>query len=262
MKMTRLPSARGAIAILLISLMAGFHPAVADHDPNIIHACSKNKSLEVVGSPADCKRGEMPIGLATEAALSSLQGSNEDLQSQLNELGALVRRLHGNQAAVVNDIIGAGKSPGTPGGYLITLTFCDKNIGIGQCDSTTGVVLATPLVADADEGSVITFNAGNTPNFDLVVDLLTNGENDVIMIETSYQRGDGSGGGGGSINAQESSYFFRNTQTTTGPEFDDLTGLEIDRVDITIDRVLLAYDSTNDDTSLDIDYRIFFGLAP
>ena len=256
-------SSRNYVACLLAFIVAGLtNVALASHDANIIHACSKSKTFRVVNSADDCKDGEVAVALATEEALNALQGSATDLQAQIDALNVLARRLHGNQAAVIDDFIGAGKSPGTPGGYLITLTFCEESVGIALCDSTTGTVLTTPLITDAQEGTIITFNAGNAADFDLVVDLLTNGENDIIMIETNYQRGDGTGGGGGGITAQDSFYLFRKTQTTSGPGFDDLTGLEIDRVDIAIDRVLLAYDSTNDETSIDIEYRIFFGLAP
>ena len=196
------------VACLLAFIVAGVTSvALASHDANIIHACSKNKTFRVVNSADDCKGGEVAVALATEEALNALQGSAADLQAQIDDLNVRARRLHGNQAVVINDFVGAGgKSPGTPGGFLITLAFCEESVGIALCDSITGIVLTTPLTTDAQEGTIITFNAGNAADFDLVVDLLTHGENGIIMIETNCQRGDGTGGGGGGITAKDSSF--------------------------------------------------------
>jgi hypothetical protein len=217
-----------------------------------------------VDSAAECKGAEAPVALATEAALDALQGSNADLQAQIDALNGLARRLHGNQAAVINDIIaGSGQVRGTPGGFVITLVFCDRDfLDIGSCNENTGIVLESPLVTDNEEGSIITFDAGNTPGFATVVDLVANGENDIIQVQTRYIKGDGSPAGGGSTTGFDSSYFYRDTQTTTGPGFSDLLGLDVDRIDISIDRVLLFFDEGAQKTTIDIDYRIFFGLAP
>jgi hypothetical protein len=249
--------------IVLVTFFGWISLANADHDPNIIHACIKNKAVEVVSSPADCKQGEVTVALATEEALNALQGSNEDLKSQLDALTVLTKRLHGNKAAVLNDIIaGSGTVNGTPGGFVVTMVFCDSSIVVGICDETTGLVLKTGPIGEGEEGSIITFDAGNSANFGGIAALVTNGQDDLIEIETLYFKGDGSPAGGGSITARDSSYFFRRTQTTTGPGFDDLTGLEIDRIDISVDRVLEAFNSDTQQTTIDIDYRIFFGLAP
>jgi hypothetical protein len=253
------------ICLLAFFLHGGANIARADHDPNIIHACSKNKTFRIVNTTGDCRAGESHLALATEAALNALLGSTTDLQSQIDALNTLTRRLHGNQAAVINDIIaGSGTIPGPPGGWEVTIIFCDKDDlgGNIDCDENSGIALRTPLLTDNDERSVISFNAGNTPDFPSIAELVSNGENDVIKVETLYYKGGGILSGGGASTSPDWSLFNRNTQTTTGPEFMDLVGLDIDSVDVAIDRIVLFYDSNNDKTTADIDYRIFFGLAP
>lgn len=159
---------------------------------------------------------EVPVALATEEALNALQGSNEDLQAQIDELSVLAKRLHGNQAAVINDAIaGSGTVAGTPGGFVVTMLFCDASIAMGICDESTGFVLQTGLIGKSAQGSIITFDASNSTNFPAIADLVTNGQNDVIKIETTYFKGDGNLGGGVAITRPDSGYFFSDTQTTT-----------------------------------------------
>ena len=254
---------QAACRLALLGLMIAFGVsgiASAHHDPNIIHACAKKKKLEMVSSPSKCKKGAVPVTLATEEALESAQGSTDDLQTEIDTLSVLTRRLHGDKAAVINRTAGGGTATGTPGGYVLTLAFCDQSIGTA-CDENTGFVLQTGLLDETAEGSTITFDALNSSNFDAIRDLLTNGRDDFIHVRREYFLGGSSGSGGATSTGPESSYFFREEQTSTGPGYVDLAGIEIGRIEITVDRLNQFYNSSEDRTTHNIEFRVFFGLA-
>ncbi len=240
------------IVLLLLLLGAGAGQVMASHDPGIIHACIKNGSIQIVSSPADCKTGETPVALATEDAL----------QTRLDTLETLVKRLHGNQAAVISRS-GNGNATGTPGFLLVSLYFCDPtDLGPQDvCDADHGYAIESGPINGTLSGSTLTFDASNTPDFPAIAAYLTDGKNEIIRISEEYHQADGTWAGGGSSSGYDRAWFFGTPQVSSGPHFSDLTGLPIDSISLSLDFVLLDYDTNSQSTGYYFDYRVFFGLA-
>jgi len=248
MKLTKLP-----VVLLLVGAAAG--QAMASHDPAIIHTCVKNGSMQVVSSAADCKAGETHVALATEDALA-------DLQARIDMLEALAKRLHGNQAAVIARG-GNGNATGTPGFLLVSLYFCDPaDLGPqDMCDADHGYAIESGPIDGTLSGSTLTFDASNTPDFPAIAAYLTDGKNEIIRITTDYHQADGTWAGGGSSSGYDRSWFFGTPQVSSGPPFSDLVGLPIDSISLSLDFILLDYDTNDQSTSYFYDYRVFLGLA-
>lgn len=248
-----------ASPLALILLVAGAGQAFADHDPNIIHACVKNGSIQIVSSAADCKSGETPVSLVTEAALQSADAS---LQAHIDSAEYLAKRLHGYTAAVISQSTTVGDS-GMPGHWLIRLTFCDINDVLQvPCDETTGYVLEADSVTGADNGKIFTFSAANSPDFQHISTLLANGQDDVVRIDTLYYDSNDAHAGGISSEGRDSFWFFRNPQVSSAPGFSDLAGLEIKTISVTIDFASLGYNQNTQSTQGLLDYRVFFQVGP
>ena len=194
-----------AATLALVLLVAGAGQAMADHDPNVIHACIKNGSIQVVSSAADCKNGETPVVLVTEAALAALQSANASLEGHISSVEQLTKRLHGFTAAVISDYSTSNAS-GPPGSYLIRLTFCEGNDPLSPCDATVGFVLEADSLTESDQNTVITFDAANTPDFPFIASLLANGADDRLFVETEYHDSNGAFAGGGIHHGLESSW--------------------------------------------------------
>jgi len=251
-------SMAAGVAVLLAILAAGAVPALADHDPNIIHGCVKNGSIQIVSSAADCKAGETPIALATEA---SLQGGSAVLNARIDQVEAMAKRLHGNEAAVLDFGVG-GNADDMPGYVVIEMRFCTAAGLVNfQCDENLSIVLETAHLTHADTGSSITFDAANTPQFDDIVELLTNGVDDWLSIYTSYFKPNDQGGPGGSASQSDTTFFRNYPQVSSGPEFVDLAGLDIIGITISVDNVSMFFDQNTQKTTFDVDYRVFFDLA-
>ncbi len=248
------------VTLIVVLLIGGAGLAVANHDPDIIHACIKNGGIEVVDTAGECKQGETEISLATEAALAALQSSNANLQSQLNNLETFVKRLHGNKAAVI-DHPNQGTTSGHLVGKTVRLLFCPEGTDPSSCISSNpaALVLETGLLTEADFRSIITFDATHS-QFNAVADLLTNGDNDIMRLEIEGQQSDGSFGGSTALTGPERAFFFGNTQVSTGPEFDDLEGIPISNISMSIDSIFFHYDSGTDSTDHGLNLRVFFGM--
>ena len=251
------------LSALTFSLVAAIvQPVYAHHDAGIIHACIKNGSIKIVGEPGACKSQEISVALATEAAL----------QGGAGELETLVKRLHGRTVAVFErGLSGSGSDTGGPGGYKASLLFCDKDNldpdpNNDPCTESNGIVAESPLITPADSGTVIRLDASNTPDFALMVEQITNGESDLIIFRTKFVKGDGSPAGGGSSGFRERTAFFGGngavTQVTSGPDYIDLEGLEVNSINIAVDFIFVDFDPVTETSNHAINYRVLFGIAP
>ncbi|HXI02224.1 MAG TPA: hypothetical protein VNI57_03520 [Candidatus Saccharimonadales bacterium] len=249
-----------ASPLALILLGAGAGQVMADHDPNIIHACVKNGSIQIVSSAADCKTGETPVSLVTEAALAAIQGTNANLEAELTSLEGLTKRLHGYTGAVISHGVTTTAS-GAPGHFLIRLTFCDiNNVVQNTCDATVGIVLEADSLTESDKGAIITFDVTNTPDFVLISSLLTNGADDIVRIDTDYYDSNGDFFGGGSSQGPDSYWFNAYPQVSSAPGINDLTGLQIESISISIDEIQLFFNQITQSTQAFLNYRVFFGI--
>lgn len=253
-----------ALPLVLLLLAGGTGLVLASHDPDFIHVCIKNRNIKIVRDGAKCQRGAASMSLATEASLASLQNENAALQARVDELESLAKRLHGHQAAVVERGSSNSGIPGMPGGFVIRFSVCAQGMldPNGVCSGATGYQVETPILTEADHRSVVTFDASNTPDFPAMAALLTNGEIDIVRMETQHYDSNGMPGGGGSSQTTDANIFYYLTQVTSGPGYTDLEGLDLGSISISIDRLTQFYDQPNDKSSSDLDYRIFFGLAP
>lgn len=97
-----------------------------------------------------------------------------------------------------------------PGGFLVWLTFCDKDdlTTITDCDETTGIRVELGPLTEVDLHNPVTIDATNFRRFGEVVDLLTNGDDDVIVFQPRYKEPNGTIQGGGTAYRHESGFFF------------------------------------------------------
>jgi hypothetical protein len=243
--------------LAVILHVAGAGQAMAG--PDIIHACVKNGSIQIVSSAADCKNGETPVALVTEAALAAIQSANASLEAHISSVEQLTKRLHGFSAAVVSDNV-TNNASGPPGSYLIRLTFCEGNDPQSPCDAIVGFVLEADSLTGSDQSTVITFDATNTPDFPFIASLLANGADDRMFIETEYHDSNGAFAGGSTHQGFESSWFNLYPQVSSAPGVSDLEGLQIESISIAIDNLQLFFDQNTQSTQGWLYYRIFFGI--
>jgi len=265
------------VLTVLIIVSAGV--AYANYDAELLYVCLKNGSIEFVNAAEDCKNGETAVGLVTEAGMASLQsadadlqqqiddleGANADLQQQVDDLEGLVRRLHGNTAAVVvfSSAGGWGPAEEEDKSFIYKLVFCDGTDFDPQWDRCTdendGFVLESEPVTEEDDGTIITFTAANSPNFSSIVDLLTNGENDYIGIGVESD----SGGGLFYLPSERTAFFIGNevAPISAQPGINDLAGFEIGKISLVIDEIYAWFTPDDNLAHLSQHSRVFFGLA-
>jgi hypothetical protein len=246
---------------LAVFLFLGItHFAVAHHDADIIHGCIQGSSIRIVGSPDDCAGSQVPVALATEASVQAGSG----------DLVAFVKRLHGRTVAVFDlGMSGGGSDPQGPGGFRVSILFCDKDMlnppPAFSCDNTNATFLVSPLITPADSGTVIRLDS-STANFSALAQQVTNGENDIVIFQTQFINGEGNPTGGGSSGRSERTWFFGGngavTQVTSGPDFTDLEGFEVDSVNIAVDFIFVEFDPNTGNSSYAFNYRILIGIAP
>lgn len=188
----------------------------------------------------------------------------QGLSDRLDTLEGFIRRLHGNKAAVVprNFEFGTAEQINS---FNVSLTFCLGDAGGGGGPGGGGFVcrinsadyvLTSEVILNKDsDGVIITFNEENSPDFPGVLDLLTNGSNDRIGIVLSYDNGSSS------ITSTEKTVFFVQTQTTSEIGYDDLQGIDLGSISVSFDIVNLNYNENDGLTHVDIQSRVFFGLA-
>lgn len=266
------------VITVLIIVSAGV--AYANYDSELLHVCLKNGSIEFVNAGEDCKNDETAVGLVTEAGMASLQsadaelqqqiddleGINAELQQQIDDLDAFVRRLHGDTAAVVAFSSSGGTGPAEQEyqSFIFRLVFCDGtdyDPNWGNCrDENDGFVLESQPVTEDDDGTIITFNAANSPNFSSIVDLLTNGENDYIGIAIETDTG-----ARFYYIPSERIAFFRGKEevapVSAHLDINDLAGFEIGKISIVIDDIATWLDQDDNLANLRQHSRVFFGLA-
>jgi len=199
------------------------------------------------------------------AGLPPLQNSFADIQLQQDNLDDLTRRLHGNNAAVVeyNSLRGYGPAATQqPEFVTYILVFCDgtgMDPEVSECgDERDGFVLESEPLTEADRRSVITFTAANSPDFASIVELLTNGENDYIGIKV---KPDQQAYGGGAEGPERSWFFLQTSDYSVSAHLDinDLAGFEIDKISIFID--YLGFYLKDNLAWVNLRSRIYFDLV-
>jgi len=252
-----------ALAVLVILLSLSTALAYAQYTADLIYICIKNDQIKSIGDPANCKSDETAVGLVTEAALTALQNQNAALQQQLDDLDALIRRLHGGAAAVVENSLGGSFGPADPVTTVnYSLIFCSAaTSGSGCVSSSADYVLESgPLTEEQGRGAILDFSAANTPDFAGLTALLTNGENDSIglFLETDQ------GGGMGVLGTERNAFFLPGEHpapVSADPDINDLSGFEIGKIRLVIDSLNLNYDPSTQTNRISTDIRVFYELA-
>ena len=131
--------------------------------------------------------------------------------------------------------------------YELTLpgTFSSMYIDFKYRD--TPAVLVYQIFDNDDDNVTFEFDSGNSPDFDTVVGLLTNGVDDRMMLSVQFYP---TGGGSGSM-MDESSYF---KGGPTGTMLPDLAGAEITRFLLHMGNVYINASGGN--TTYMVDFRI------
>jgi hypothetical protein len=208
---------------------------------------------------------------ADGVAAQGAPNASEPLMNRLDRLEALVKRLHGFKSAVVKFDFDATVE-GAPGRMQLLVVSCEPREAPGPgslCapEDPDALVIATDLLGEEDQGSGIVFDATSAPDYAAIVERLTNDEDDHFALWARY----GGAFPASARSAPESSFFFRGfgfgsgpqddfQQTSSGPGFLDLAGLEIDHITVSVDRLTLVYDEADNETDVRLEYRVFFGL--
>lgn len=186
----------------------------------------------------------------------------QQLESRLNALEALTKRLNGYTAATIERGGSASfdAQEGDKGTVEIFLVFCEDGLAIECNENTSGALIAsTGLFDDSANRTVISLNAGNTPDFAQIAALLTNGNGeDRVTISRRACLGFCSTG---SLSTIDRNLFFFQQQPSTATGFDDLQGLEIAQISVSIDRLSEFFDTNDSRLNIDIDYRVMFEIV-
>jgi hypothetical protein len=184
-----------------------------------------------------------------EAAIASLGNTNGELQARVDELEDLVRLLHRESAAVVED--GGGGSSGqafTSVDYrLIICSEADYQANNGDCPAGSPDLVVS--LTDADDGAIFTITSANDPDFDAFVAALSNGQVDRIVRRIEF-----GSGAAGFLPTEE--FYFRHFLTA---EAVDLAAYEIESIKLAVDFISITPDGSG--SSYDLSARVFYVLA-
>jgi hypothetical protein len=191
----------------------------------------------------------------------------QDVNDRIDALESLIRRLHGDNAAVIPVSDSGSTLDGEVVGAKFTLAVClpgwdDNASPHAICDSDyTDLVLVSQVFGANDDDAIVTFTAETSPHFSAIIALLTNGENNDMGISVEYTLNDGSWAGSATHGLTDRHAFFNLPQVSSGVGFVDLEGFEIGSISLSVD-ILGFYYSDNSDTSHpQLETRWFFELA-
>ncbi|MGD8875895.1 MAG: hypothetical protein PVH38_12165 [Gammaproteobacteria bacterium] len=202
--------------------------------------------------------------------LQELSDKVENVSDRLDAQEALIRRLHGNKAAVISASIDR-----TISGNVIAvqphLTHC---IGQGDIldDSEGGggaycfdafdsdYVLTSPdIFRQDDDHAFVTFTPETAPSFADIVNLLTDGVNDRRGVAITYIKSNDTTTSPITTSSERGA--FSSSQVSSQIGYVDLEGFEIGTITIAVDYINFMYNSTDDETSVNIRYRIVYELS-
>jgi hypothetical protein len=273
-------------ALLALLILGGAALVLAfqgDFASDVVQVCVESSGkIRAVDDASECKGNEISGAVVSgagfqnlSAKISALEGADSNIQAQISALQAsvaaeqaarmaavsvldarisgveqlepLVRLLHANSAARID--IAAVDSTGSP------LTGIKYRFGVCTlAESQAGTCtrfLETTLTGTID-GMVISFTDASDPDFAQIVELLTNGVDDVLTFEHEFTP---SGGGGGTADSE--SEFFKDF---IAPGEVDLAGFDIDQISLAVDFFILIR-SGSGINSFSLDGRLFFELA-
>ncbi len=195
-------------------------------------------------------------------ASENVKNTLQELENRLDTLEAYVNRLNGYKAAVIDSSSEGNLSAlqGTTTESEIRIVFCGTT-SYEICDEGTpgSYILSTGFFGETAESAIFSFDESNTANFSEVQTLLTNGiGTDRISFyrETCADTCSSSGRGG-----TDKSFFFRQMQPSTGVGFDDLSGLDINRISVSVDRYSEFYNEAEGRINYFIQYTVFFEVG-
>lgn len=250
-----------SMAVLVLVFVAGATLVSSQSTSADMFACFRDDTGRVVKSPAECRDNEELGSWYSASAINDLiADASSEQRAQIEQLGALVRRLHGNSAASI-DISREGGSDFEATSIKLLLDFCNEAGGPDCADEV--YTLETGLLTEEDSGSKITFNAQNTPDFEKIVNLLTNGTSDFLRFGRDSYDAEGVPIGGSSSSASEQ-YWFRNPDDPTssvGPDYVDLQGLQIEAIVIDVHSIVLYYSESAGYYRTIVSARAYFMLA-
>ena len=167
---------------------------------------------------------------ALENSNSALESANAELKDRLEALESFVLKLHRESAAVI-EFDRQGSSSSEFDGLTLTLNYCTQEEyqlnGSSCLDNLSDLSIQ---LANGDSGNY-TFTAANDPDFDAIVDVITDGGPGWVEIGISLSTGGGSG-----LSSPEKVYF----KDFLPADGIDLTGYTIDSITIVVDVNLIS----------------------
>lgn len=209
-----------------------------------------------------------PILQELSSQLQELSDQVQEVSDKLDDQKVLVRRLHGNKAAIFSQ-----EFTRTIDGQVLALqpqlAFCigggdlaDRGAGISCIDQSDAdyLLISPDTFQSGDDKKYVTFDAQTSASFADIANLLADGLNDrlggsVIVIKSNDTEIPGG------YYSSERARFFTNTQVSSQVGYVDLEGFEIGRITIFIDNISLMYFGGTNETDVSMRYRIFYELA-
>jgi hypothetical protein len=190
---------------------------------------------------------------------------SEDVEKALARLQGLLERLHGYQVLYYQDAWGGSTSGDVFIEARVRLLFCleEELLPFADCDeSAAGTIILDTGFFDTSSAQILfTFDEDNSPDFEEIVERLTDGYGfDQVRTEDEFY-GDSVFLGGETSSNSESGWAKVSTPIAPSVGDIDFQGLEIGSISVRITRLFSSYNSVADVTQYSLDYEVFFEMA-